>query len=80
MAEERVIELEDSLMEGIHSLSSREKSRLKNMSRASDMWDSIKCLTGITGIPEGEEKTNKAGKKFFLQTVSSSFLNSKPQW
>lgn len=26
------------------------------------MWDNIKCLIGIIGIPEGEEKTNKAGK------------------
>lgn len=40
------------------------------------MWDNIKCLIGIIGIPEGEEKTNKAGKKI-EKTVVSSFLNSK---
>lgn len=39
-----------------YTLSSRKKRRLKNMNQVSDMWDNIKCLTGIIGIPEGEEK------------------------
>ena len=38
------------------TLSSKKKRRLKNMNRVSDKWDNIKCLTGIIGIPEGEEK------------------------
>ena len=38
------------------------------MSRASDRWDDIKCLTGTIGIPEGEEKTKKAGKKNFTNS------------
>lgn len=53
------------------------------MNRASDMWGNIKCLTGIIGIPEGEEKTNKAGKKILknssleLPKFKTSMVNYK---
>lgn len=64
-----------------YTLSSRKKRRLKNMNRVSDMWDNIKCLTGIIGISEGEEKKQiRQEKKKLKKTVASSFLNSTPLW
>ena len=62
-AEERIIELEDKMVE----ITSEEQKKVKRMKRTEDslrdLWENIKCTNiQIIGVPEGEEE--KSVRKF----------------
>ena len=76
-AEESISELEDKMVE----VNSEEQNKVKRMKKTEDslrdLWDNIKRTnTGITGVPEEEEK-KKGYEKSFEEIIVENFPNRK---
>lgn len=55
--------------------SEEQKKKIKEMSRAADLWDIIKYTNiYLMGLPEGEERVKRA-ERMFEEIISESFPN-----
>ena len=75
MAEERISDLEDKIVEITTAEQNKEK-RLKRIEDSlRDLWDNIKCTNiRIIGVPEEEEK-KKGTEKIFEEIIVEDFPN-----
>ena len=74
-AEERISDLEDTMVEFTAMEQTKEKRRKRNEDSLRDLWDNIKrnniC---IIGVPEGE-KREKGPEKIFEEIIVENFPN-----
>lgn len=71
MTEERVSELEDKLIEFIHSEPQRETWVGDNGQSLGDLWDSTQANTCVTKVPVEEKEYSE--EKIFEQIMAENF-------
>ena len=72
-AEGQINDLEDRMVEVTATERNIEKRTKRHEDSLRDCWDNIKRTnTGITGVPEGEEK---GPEKIFEEIIAENFLN-----
>ena len=77
-AEERISELEDSVVEVTATEQNKEKKFL-NEDSLREIWDNIKCANiHIKGVLEGEEK-EKGLEKVFEDIIVENFVNMRKE-
>ena len=74
-AEERISDVEDSIVEFTAAEQNKEKRMKRNEDSLRDLWDNTKCNNiRIIGVPEGEER-EKGPEKIFEEITVEKFPN-----
>ena len=76
--EKCISELEDRLMEIIHSEQWKEKQFLKNGNHLRDFWDNIKHTNiHIIGVPGGGERERRGSKMYLSKSWLKTFQTQR---